>query len=263
VSGRPAVAAVINSLGNVPLVGRVLRAYARRFPEGSVVEIRSGLAAGLLWKRHHRYVSGYWIGNYELPIQEALARLLASGNVFYDIGANAGFFTLLASRLVGPKGRVFAIEPMPENVASVREQIEVNGLANVEVIEAAAGAQAGMATLHVPGGNNSMAHLGEARGAEASLQVKIVTLDDFVREHPAPSVLKIDVEGAEDSVLAGSTAVIATRPRFLIELHGLDCGKAVTERLGRAGYRFEDLAGRPVASPAELLHVVALANGGP
>ena len=57
-NGRSALAAVINSLGNVPLVGRALRAYARRFPEGSVVEIRSGLAAGLLWKRHHRYVNG-------------------------------------------------------------------------------------------------------------------------------------------------------------------------------------------------------------
>lgn len=50
--------------------------------------------------------------------------------------------------------------------------------------------------------------------------------------------------------------------RFLIELHGLDCGKAVTERLGRAGYRFEDLAGPPVAAPEKLSHVVASAKGG-
>jgi FkbM family methyltransferase len=260
VSTRPALAAVINSIGNVPVLGPALRAYARRFPEGSVVEIHSGLAAGLLWKRHHRYVSGYWIGNYEVPIQEALARLLSPGGVFYDVGANAGFFTILASRLVGANGRVFAFEPMPENVASVREQVEINGLGNVEVIEAAAGAQAGTATLYIPDGNNSMAHLGEARGAEASLQVKIVTLDEFARTHPAPSALKIDVEGAEDSVLAGAISVIAARPRFLIEQHGLDCGKAVTERLGRTGYRFEDLAGRPAAAPEKLPHVVALAT---
>src|SRR5216683_2563800 len=119
-------AGVINRLGALPLIGPALRRMARRFPEGSVVRIHTGLAAGLNWRRHHRYVGGYWIGNYELDVQHALKRLLRPGDVFYDIGANAGFFSLLATKLVGPTGRVVSFEPLPENVQSIREQMELN-----------------------------------------------------------------------------------------------------------------------------------------
>src|SRR5688572_6197279 len=81
--------------GRIPGVSSTLRWWAGRYADGSVVRIRSGLAAGYRWKRYHRYVNGYWIGHYELPIQETLRRELAPGDKFYDVGANAGFFTLV------------------------------------------------------------------------------------------------------------------------------------------------------------------------
>lgn len=84
-------ARLISCLGRVPLVGSTLRWFAQRYPEGSVVTIKNGLLAGYKWKRSHNYVSGYWLGIYELTIQESLAHELQSGDVFYDIGGNAGF----------------------------------------------------------------------------------------------------------------------------------------------------------------------------
>ena len=115
-------ARLISFCGSIPLIGPSLRKIARRYPEGSVTTIKHGYLAGYRWRRSHRYVSAYWLGIYELPIQECLVRKLKPGNVFYDIGANAGFFSLLGSNCVGPEGRVFAFEPLPENIRSIRAQ---------------------------------------------------------------------------------------------------------------------------------------------
>jgi ribosomal protein L11 methylase PrmA len=120
------LARLLSSLGRLPLAGRLLRGFAGHYVEGSVVRIRSGLAAGYLWERHHRYVNGYWTGQYELPIQEALQRELKAGDTFFDVGANAGFFTLVAARLVGQKGSCVAFDPSAENAASIRRQIELD-----------------------------------------------------------------------------------------------------------------------------------------
>src|SRR4030095_2325560 len=106
---------VIHGLGQIPLVRGLLRWYARQYEEGSTVRIARGYAAGMNWRRHHRYVNGYWTGLYEMDLQRAIARELAAGNVFYDVGANAGFFTVLAAKVVGSTGRVFSFEPVESN----------------------------------------------------------------------------------------------------------------------------------------------------
>src|SRR5258706_14337105 len=108
-------ARMLEMVGKVPVVGSALRKLARRFPEGSVVEIRAGVAAGYKWKRHHRYVNGYWLGHYELEIQDLLKHELKAGQTFFDVGANAGFFTLVAAKLVGLAGRCVAFDPAPDD----------------------------------------------------------------------------------------------------------------------------------------------------
>src|SRR5581483_2433575 len=108
-------ARIIQGLGRVPILGSALRSLARRYREGSVVTIKHGEAAGFRWKRHHRYLNGYWIGQYELEIQAALKRELRAGDTFFDVGANAGFFTLLASRFVGTEGKCVAFDPLAMN----------------------------------------------------------------------------------------------------------------------------------------------------
>jgi FkbM family methyltransferase len=255
-------AELINRAGQIPILGAALREYARRFPEGSVVTIQSGFAAGLKWRRHHRYVNGYWIGNYEHDIQRALVRLLPpvpEGSVFYDVGANAGFFSVLMAKEVGPSGRVFAFEPLDENIASIEEQIALNELRQIKLVTMAVGASEGTAEFSFPPGQNSIAHLGAAHSAgERVSLVKVTTLDAFAKDHPHPSLVKIDVEGAETDVLAGAAGMIDKGTRFLIELHGPDKAERVVSVLRAAGYAFERLDGAPAAAPEAEHHLVAL-----
>src|SRR3954471_7327801 len=153
-------AKLIELVGKMPLLGPALRRMAHNFPEVSVVEIRSGEAAGFRWKRHHRYVNGYWIGQYELPIQQALKRELRAGQTFLDIGANAGFFTLVAAKLVGPTGKCVAFDPLPANIESIREQIELNSLSYVTPIQQAVGDQVGESTFSFAAVGSASGHLG-------------------------------------------------------------------------------------------------------
>jgi FkbM family methyltransferase len=253
-------ARVISRVGAVPVVGRLLRSIARGYPEGSVVTIKSGHAAGMRWKRHHRYVNGYWVGNYEHPIQELFVRHLGPGDVFYDIGANAGFFTLLAARRVGPSGHVYAFEPVPDNLASVCEQIEVNRLGHVDAIGAAVGRAPGRLALRYSPRASAMArlaHVGKAQPDEETLDVEVVCLDDFAKEHRAPTMMKIDVEGAEGEVLEGARALLEKGPKLLIEVHGRACGEAVVKILGPLGYEFERVDGSRPARPEDEPHLFA------
>jgi FkbM family methyltransferase len=257
-------ARLINGVGAVPIIGAALRRIARRFPEGSIVPIRTGVAAGLRWRRHHRYVNGYWIGNYEVEVQNALKRLLRPGEVFYDVGANAGFFSLLATKLVGPTGTVISFEPLPENVESIREQMALNLAPNWRLVATAMGGREGAASFSCRPGQNSMAHLGECGSDEVTITVEVSTLDRFIMSHPPPTLLKMDIEGAETEAFQGASTLLGKHNvRFLVEIHGPSQAEAVVGALERAGYTFETLDGRPSAAPRLEHHCVAVRNTSP
>jgi FkbM family methyltransferase len=170
------------------------------------VRISRGVGAGLRF-RAGQSDPAYALGTNELPVQEALARCLQPGDVFFDIGANVGFFTVIGARLVGPTGRVCAFEPVPENADLVRKNAARNGFANVIALEQAVSATSGMGELllaHYSGG----ATLSEADippDLAGSITVDLVSIDDLVSRQklPPPTVVKIDVEGAELAVFQG------------------------------------------------------------
>ena len=252
-------AKIITTLGHIPAVGAVMRWYAGRYEEGSIVRIARGYASGMKWKRHHRYVNGYWTGIYEIDLQQALARELKKGDVFYDLGANAGFFSLLAAKLVGPKGRVFAFEPLPENIESVREQIFVNSLDYCELIPKAvcdrSGTSSFAAAHHVSLGRID----GEDyKAAKQILTVETISLDEFVENHPRPDFIKIDVEGAEADVLIGAGTLLSSKdaPSLLIELHGRDKARKVEAILDSYGYLLADVFGNALTNGASEQHYI-------
>ncbi len=247
---------MITLAGRVPVLGSLLRSFARRYAEGSVVEIKQGLAAGLRWRRHHRYVNGYWIGHYELPIQEALRRELSPGQTFYDVGANAGFFTLVAARLVGAQGKCVAFDPLPDNIESIREQVELNALSHCAVVPEAVSEQPGTASFSFASAGDSQGHLGGSRRpGERAIEVKVTTLDVAMADHGAPHLVKVDVEGAEAQVLKGAATLLSkARPNWLIELHGPECERDVKRILSAHGYRFFDLHGQELPPEADLPH---------
>ena len=251
--------AVTKLLGEIPLTGKALRWYASRYVDGSIVRIRQGHAKSLHWKRHHRYVNGYWVGHYEFAIQKALNRLLRPGDVFFDLGANAGFFTLIAARLVGPEGKCVAFDPSPDNAACIREQIELNDFANCTVVMEAVADFEGEEVFSAAAPGSSEGRLGSKRAGEFETKVRVTTLDDSARRFGAPQFIKMDIEGAEGRALRGAGNLLReSRPSWLIELHSAECEEQVREVLSGAGYEFFELNGSPVPETHKLPgHVVA------
>jgi FkbM family methyltransferase len=249
-------AALITFAGRVPLLGVVLRIVARGYPEGSVVKIKLGVASGFRWKRYHRYVNGYWIGHYEMPIQDVLRRELLAGQTFYDVGANAGFFTLVAARLVGAQGRCVAFDPLLGNIKTIREQVELNSLSHCVVVPEALGEHEGKASFFFLSAGVSQGHLGtNYHPGEQAIEVQVTTLDLAMSRYGAPHFVKMDVEGAEAQVLKGATKMLGTaRPKWLIELHGTECEREVKRILAAHGYRFFDLNGQELPVESLLPH---------
>ena len=225
-----------------------LRWWYRR---GSL-RVTSGIGEGLRLSTAHIPVSHAHVGlltsgMLEVPVQEAMRRLLGPGDVFYDIGANVGFFALVGTRLVGPDGVVVAFEPVPENAAAIRESADLNGFANLHVVERAAGRAAGRGRLLLVE-DLSWSHL-ESRGRHPrttdTLEIEIVAIDDLVAEGrlQPPQLVKIDVEGAEIDVVAGMRRTIEKhRPAIVCELH--DTAEAFVAAMDELGYTTSNLEGK-------------------
>ena len=159
---------------------------------------------------------GHWLGWYEQELQIQFREFIRPGMTVWDIGANIGFFTLLASRLVTETGRVLAVEPHPSAAAVLREHIRRNELSNVNVETAAVSNQLGVASL-AHGATNSMHRLSE----DGPVIVSTITLDSMLETGALPQVVKLDIEGAEDLAISESATKILTSvlPIFFIELH--------------------------------------------
>jgi FkbM family methyltransferase len=132
----------------------------------------------------------------------------------FDVGAHAGYYTLMLSRLVGPQGRVFAFEANPENAAKLRKHLKINGVRNVELIEAAVSDRTGSGFFEVDASTDRYGYMGTL--AERGAPVQTVVLDDF----PIPDLIKMDIEGAETRALAGAPRLLsARRTSIFLALH--------------------------------------------
>jgi len=142
---------------------------------------------------------------YEPAETRFIERSLQPGDVFVDIGANIGFFTTLASRLVGPAGRVVAFEPDPDHCAMLRRNLRLNGAHNVVIQNCALGTESGAARLFRSATNFGDHRIAAAAEPRASVAVRICRFDDACRELSLDRVdfIKIDVQGYEPYVIAG------------------------------------------------------------
>jgi len=255
-------AKLISLCGDVLGLGGCLRRVARRYAEGSVVVVRQGRIAGCRWRRSHRHVSAYWLGIHELAIQEYLVRELKAGDVFCDVGANAGFFSLLGSRCVGSEGRVFAFEPLVEDARSIRAQLHLNDVSHCTVVEAAVADRSGWIEF-CEGAESSTGHVNPREGqgsGVSSIQVKAITLDDFLKTSPPPDFIKMDVEGAELLVLCGARRMLAGKrpPKMLIEFHSDRLRRECLSLLADVGYEFQDMVGGSLDAEGKDRHVLCM-----
>jgi FkbM family methyltransferase len=163
----------------------------------------------------------YVNGSYELPLQKVLSELLTPGNVFYDIGANFGFFTLLAARKVGLGGHVYAFEPIAANAARIRLNVRLNRFDQVSVIEKAVSDNTGIEDIWVTrfaGGATLASTDIIPEDAIRKISVDTIRLDEMVEAKilRPPTLLKIDVEGAEMQVLEGMAGTLAKYRPFIV-----------------------------------------------
>ncbi len=201
---------------------QTLQRLARWWVKNRQVRIMKGIGAGL---RFNAGLSNpyYAFGTNELPVQEALARHLQPGQVFYDIGANVGFFTVIGAKLVGPAGHIYAFEPVPENAQVVRNNVASNGFHHVTVFEQAVAQASGRGELfvsHYAGGATLSADDVPA-DLKGSITVELVAIDELMRQQALlpPAVVKVDVEGAEMAVFRGMAQTIETfRPIIIYEI---------------------------------------------
>jgi FkbM family methyltransferase len=217
----------------------LLRRLSRRLAARRAPKVRSGPGRGLRIGRAEASAD-YSHGTNELAVQTALADVLRPGDVFFDVGANVGFFAMLAARIVGPTGSALAFEPVPANVAQVRANARRNQLDNVTVFELAVGAADGTATLSLaahPGGA-ALASAAPPPDPIGSIVVAVASIDALLAAGrvPPPDVVKIDVEGAEEDVLRGmATTLQEHRPVVLCEIDDRTQSALADKRLATAG----------------------------
>lgn len=228
--------------------GRALRMPLRLVPRNCVLPILQGPARGFRWTVGS-LTHGAWLGSYESEKQAACARLTRPGMVAYDLGANAGFYSLLLARLVGPTGRVIAFEPAPRNVSLLERHIALNAIRNITVAPLCVGDECNDVDFEL----EPNPCLGRVADGPTGFRVRMTTVDSFVyaEGHPAPDILKIDVEGAESRVLTGMTTVLrAARPILMIELHGHEQARECHRLLQAAGYQATGLGESPLREAA-------------
>jgi FkbM family methyltransferase len=247
----------IRSLRNVPALGRLIHYLSHRIlpaDERVCAEVQGGPAKGIRLELNPRTGEMYFRGEVETATQKALVERLQPGMVFYDLGANVGFFSLLAARLVGAAGRVFSFEPDAEVAARLRRNIGLNEVSTITVVEA--GVWSTNANVRFIRSDASSPDRGTGRfvsdeNQASGASTRCVALDDFVQSAPRPNAIKCDVEGAELEALRGARKLLEIhRPWIMCEMHSNANDRVAREFLGNLGYEIETVdANHILATP--------------
>ena len=191
------------------------------------------------------------MGIYEVETASWLLDALKEDSVFMDIGANAGYFTLLAAKHL-KKGQVIAFEPVPRSYESVVGKVRLNELQNVTVEWDAIGDR------NLPevefevedvGANSHLAEVTpthfEKKTPASKITVEMKRLDEYCRSKGIrPTVIKVDVEGGEIMILKGMGNLLSQNgPRMIISTHSAELKERCTRLLLKNGYAVSSLEG--------------------
>jgi FkbM family methyltransferase len=239
----------LGGLRRVPLLGNFLSWTSRKLvPHDSLiwVQIQHGPSEGLWMRLNPRTGQNVQQGTGEPQVQNALAEHLRPGMTFYDLGANIGFFSLMAARLVGPQGRVVSFEADPEIADRLRENLTRNRFSHAHVEQKAVWSEPTTVSFERVDPNTSpdrgLGHVSANGSAPGTISVEAVSLDQYVASHPPPDFLKCDVEGAEVAVFQGAARLLSgKRPIFLVEMHSPANHRALLGLFAGHGYLCQNL----------------------
>jgi len=184
----------------------------------------------------------YFLGHYERKITDLVFRTIKPGDTFLDIGANVGYYSILAGHLVGPTGSVHSFEPIPWIFSELEGNVTLNSLNNVHLNQIAVSDTPGPLTIHLPGpGNSGLGssiqrpppyHSGQTVECEAE------RLDNYLKENDVQNIklIKMDIEGAEFLAMRGMTETFSRTPA-----PNVIC-EADEDLLGNPGFSVGDLA---------------------
>jgi FkbM family methyltransferase len=210
-------------------LGRMIRLPLRAIPREAALPILSGPNRGLRW------IAGAgthacWLGRYERQEIEWFLSRLSPASVVWDIGAHAGYFAMACARRCR---EVVACEALPENAANLLRHIRLNNLENVSVVRFAIGAEAS-GTVTFGGSTSSY----QNQIGSGSLSVPLTSIDALVSAgHQPPSIIKMDIEGAEVAALRGGRATLTThKPNILVAVHSAELSLQCRSFLESLGY---------------------------
>jgi len=204
---------------------------------GQRLAVRNGMAG---------ITGNIYTGLHEFADMMLLLHFLREGDLFLDIGANAGSYTVLASGIC--KAKTWAFEPDPENAQYLKRNIAINRLQElVNVFELALGAEDGKVKMTVGYGPTNRIAPEEDRHSQVVRQQR---LDPLIGEHK-PIMIKMDVEGYEEQVLLGAEKMLADRSLQVIELETVsELSKAMLSDHGFHGARYDPLSRQLCAASA-------------
>jgi len=174
-------------------------------------------------------------GLWELNETHWTTKLVRPGDTYVDVGANVGYYTVLASHLVGPKGKVFAFEPDPVNFAILEKNVRINGLTNVVLEQKACSNEQGSIQLFLAGGNKGDHRIYQTEEGRTAIDVEAVKLDDYFAEYAGSiDFVKIDTQGAEGVILDGLGDVIDKNEDIVMAVEYWPSGLGL-------GYTYKDI----------------------
>ena len=177
-------------------------------------------------------------GRWEPGLQNIFSNIVKKESVVYDLGANIGIHTMLFSKLVGENGKVYAFEPLEDNIEEMNKNLKANNITNVNIAKYAVTKNAGELSFKI-GKHPSQGSL-QGIGCESGeiVTVPTISLAHFIEQgNDKPDFLKVDVEGEEYNALASFEGHFAAiLPTIIVELHTQEQCQKVCEFLSRYGY---------------------------
>jgi FkbM family methyltransferase len=209
------------------LIRKIYKPLTSTLPE--VIEL-NGLSLYIPRDLDYSYV----LYEHEPQTQRIIKEFVKPGMIVVDVGANIGYLTLIMAQLVGPEGKVYAIEPGPDNLEFLQKNIQLNGISNVVVLPFAVGTERRNQSFYLRKAGTLHSLHAEANAVVKTVQVQVAPLDELIEEKQV-DLVKIDVEGGEIEVLKGMRQLLESNVglRLVVEWN--------PSALKRAGHEAEEL----------------------
>jgi FkbM family methyltransferase len=241
---------IINSVGNIiPHSGRRFildqlglgKLFARAAAEKvDAIRLPNGLTLSF-----NPILHGGEPAHDEPEVIDVVRRQLGDASVFYDVGANIGYYSLMAATIIGAKGQILAFEPNETNLRYLRQSLAQPFIPTVSLYPLALGVNDGTMTFDGCG-TMSGRLVDDAKTAVNPFIVNVRSIDSLVEKgHPIPTLIKIDVEGGEGDVLEGAAETLRRhRPVVICEMHtwAADGVRRAEAALTSAGYKIEQIS---------------------